>query len=89
MDYANKSAENGNRTHTLDITSLICPMTFVRTKLTLEGLNVGDILEVKLKGEEPLSNVPRSAKQHGHSVLSIDLADDDDTHVVTIRKEAT
>lgn len=56
----------------LDITGLICPMTFVRTKLTLEKLTPGDVLEVHLKGEEPLENVPRSARQHGHTVLSLE-----------------
>ena len=55
----------------LDITGLICPMTFVRTKLALEKMTPGTILEVTLKGAEPLANVPRSARQHGHSVLSV------------------
>ena len=86
MDDTNKKSGKDNRTHTLDITDLICPMTFVRTKLTLEGLNVGDVLRVKLKGDEPLSNVPRSTTQHGHSVLKIDPVDGG-AHIVTIRKE--
>ncbi len=88
MHDLNKNAEKQSVTHELDITSLICPMTFVRTKLTLEGLQIGDILAVTLKGEEPLANVPRSAKQHGHTVLSIEPAGED-THRVVIRKEAT
>jgi len=71
----------------LDITGLICPMTFVRTKLALEKLSPGDILEVTLKGPEPLLNVPRSTRQHGHSVLSI-TERDDGTHHVVIRREA-
>lgn len=74
------------KTETLDITGLICPMTFVRTKLALEKLSPGDVLEVTLKGSEPLNNVPRSARQHGHTVLSV-TALDDDTHLVMIRRE--
>ncbi len=78
--------------HSLDITGLICPMTFVRTKLALEKLSPGDILEVTLKGAEPLKNVPRSARQHGHSVLSVTALDadatDDGVHRVVIRREA-
>ena len=55
----------------LDITGDICPMTFVRTKLFLEKLAPGDELEVRLKGTEPLQNVPRSARDHGHTVVSL------------------
>ncbi len=73
--------------HRLDITGLICPMTFVRTKLTLEKLAPGALLAVRLKGDEPLSNVPRSAKQHGHTVISIEPADEDGVHIVTLRRE--
>ena len=86
MDETNKKSPRDSQTHELDITSLICPMTFVRTKLTLESLPVGDVLAVTLRGEEPLSNVPRSATQHGHTVLSVD-AGEGDTHIVLIRKE--
>lgn len=74
--------------HQIDITGLICPMTFVRTKLMIEKINVGDVLEVRLKGKEPLENVPRSARQHGHEVLSITPEEEstDDVHIVLIRK---
>lgn len=74
--------------HHIDITNLICPMTFVRTKLMIEKIDVGDILEVRLKGKEPLENVPRSAKQHGHDVLSIEPeAGADDVQIVMIKKQ--
>lgn len=46
-------------------------MTFVKTKLMLERMESGEILEVRLKGPEPLENVPRSAKEHGHEVLDL------------------
>ena len=64
-------------------------MTFVRTKLAIEKMASGEILEVRLKGAEPLANVPRSAREHGHEVLSIEPEDDgspDDIHIVRIRK---
>lgn len=66
-------------------------MTFVRTKLKLEKIAPGEVLEVRLKGEEPLHNVPRSATQHGHTVLSIapESPDEPETgiHRLLIRKE--
>ncbi len=55
----------------IDITGDICPMTFVKTKLKLEKMERGELLEVKLCEGEPLSNLPRSVEQEGHKVLSI------------------
>ena len=72
----------------IDITNLICPMTFVRTKLMIEKIDVGEVLEVRLKGKEPLENVPRSARQHGHDVLSITPEEaSEDVHIVLIKKQ--
>ncbi len=61
----------------IDITNEICPMTFVKTKLKLETMGAGQILEVKLREGEPLSNVPRSAEEDGHKVVSIDKLEQD------------
>ena len=54
----------------LDITSEVCPMTFVRTRLALDRMAPGQMLLVRLRGEEPLRNVPRTAAEQGHEVLS-------------------
>jgi tRNA 2-thiouridine synthesizing protein A len=56
----------------LDITSEVCPMTFVRTRLALDRMQPGQTLLVHLRGEEPLRNVPRTAREQGHEVLSLD-----------------
>ncbi|MDP1821981.1 MAG: sulfurtransferase TusA family protein [Archangium sp.] len=56
---------------TIDITREICPMTYVRVKLAVEALEDGATLEVLLRGSEPLLNVPRSAREDGHEVLSL------------------
>ncbi|MDP6351759.1 MAG: sulfurtransferase TusA family protein [Alphaproteobacteria bacterium] len=58
--------------HHLDITDQVCPMTFVRTKLAIEKLTDGALLEVRLNAGEPLENVPRSVTEMGHEVLSLD-----------------
>lgn len=47
-------------------------MTFVRTRLALDRMAPGELLRVRLKGEEPLRNVPRSAQEQGHEVLSLE-----------------
>ena len=59
----------------LDITALVCPMTFVKTKLMIEKMTPGQTCEVRLQGKEPLENVPRSAIELGHEVISM-LAED-------------
>ena len=75
--------------HDLDITGDRCPMTFVKTKLLIERMAPGDIARVRLKGAEPLENVPRSVREHGHEVLSLTPAEDDptgETRILVLRK---
>ena len=55
----------------LDITDVVCPMTFVKTKIALEDLDDGQILQVRLNDGEPIENVPRSLKDEGHKILEI------------------
>jgi TusA-related sulfurtransferase len=55
----------------LDITGEICPMTFVRTRLALDRMAPGETLLVLLRGDEPMRNVPRTAAEQGHEVLSM------------------
>ncbi|NVJ23007.1 MULTISPECIES: sulfurtransferase TusA family protein [Myxococcus] len=73
-------------TATLDITREVCPMTYVRTKLRLESLESGALLEVLLRGTEPLKNVPRSAREEGHEVVSLEPREDG-THRLVLRKQ--
>ncbi|MBT3370249.1 MAG: sulfurtransferase TusA family protein [Rhodospirillaceae bacterium] len=62
-------------THFLDITAQICPMTFVRTKLLIESMASGERATVRLQGVEPLQNVPRSVREHGHKIISLEPED--------------
>ena len=69
----------------IDITGDVCPMTFVRTRLALDRLQPGEVLRVRLRGDEPRRNVPRTAAEQGHAVLAVD-DDADGSTVVTIRR---
>ncbi|HYZ21651.1 MAG TPA: sulfurtransferase TusA family protein [Rhodopila sp.] len=71
----------------IDITGDTCPMTFVRTRLALDRLAPGQLLRVHLKGEEPLRNVPRTVKEQGHEVVSLE-ADPAGTATLLIRRGA-
>jgi TusA-related sulfurtransferase len=72
-------------TREIDITGDVCPMTFVRTRLALDKLAPGETLLVRLKGEEPLRNVPRTATEQGHKVLSQET-DSSGVSVLLIRR---
>jgi tRNA 2-thiouridine synthesizing protein A len=60
----------------IDITADLCPMTFVRTRLALDRMTTGEVLLVRLKGTEPLENVPRMAEAQGHAVLHREIGTD-------------
>lgn len=47
-------------------------MTFVRTKLLIEKMQPGETAAVRLKNKEPLENVPRSVREIGHEVVSLE-----------------
>lgn len=61
---------------TLDITDVLCPVTFARTLLKLEDMMVGEILEVFLNDGEPLQKVPKSITDEGHKVILIEKVGD-------------
>lgn len=50
-------------------------MTFVRTKLLIERMRPGERAEVRLLGKEPLENVPKSVREIGHAVVSLEPED--------------
>jgi TusA-related sulfurtransferase len=68
----------------VDIRAHVCPMTWVRVKLALERIAPGECLEVLLRGDEPLRNIPRSARAEGHEVLESEPREGD--HRLLIRK---
>ena len=74
----------------LDITPEVCPLTFVKTKLLLERMQPGQVAEVRLKGSEPLSNVPRSVREHGHEGRALEVEEPgggtDPPHRLVIRR---
>ena len=60
----------------IDITDVVCPITFVKVKVALEDLEEGQILEIHINDGEPLQNVPRSLKDEQHKVLEVNDNED-------------
>ena len=61
---------------TVDITDVVCPVTFVKAKVALEELDDGQILAIRMNDGEPVQNVPRSIKEEGHQVLKRNTTED-------------
>jgi TusA-related sulfurtransferase len=71
----------------LDITNDVCPLTFVKTRLFIERMSRGAVAVVRLKGTEPIENVPRSVRELGHEVIALEAEEPGSPiHRLTLRK---
>lgn len=69
----------------VDITDVVCPVTFVKAKVALEELEDGQILAIRMNDGEPIQNVPRSIKEEGHQILKLE-DNGDETYTLIVRK---
>ncbi len=69
-EVSNLGASNPNKT--IDLKGEVCPYTFVKTKLALEEMLVGEVLEVIVDHEPAVENVPKSIKNEGQKVLAVE-----------------
>lgn len=53
---------------TIDLRGMPCPLNFVRTKLKLQQMPTGSLLEVWLDAGEPIEQVPDSLKMAGYPI---------------------
>ncbi|MEA5420270.1 sulfurtransferase TusA family protein [Spirulina sp. CCNP1310] len=67
----------------LDLRGTPCPINFVRTKLRLEQMEAGQLLEVWLDSGEPIEQVPDSLVMAGYTLGAI--APKDDFFVLQVR----
>lgn len=70
---------------TVDITDVVCPVTFVKAKVALEELDDGQVLAVRMNDGEPVQNVPRSIKEEGHQILKLNT-NEDGTYTLIVKK---
>jgi len=56
----------------LDLRGTPCPINFVRTKLCLEKMGAGQVLEVWLDPGEPIEQVPDSLTMEGYTIKYLD-----------------
>ena len=76
---------------TVDITDVVCPMTFVKAKVAMEELEIGqelddgEVLAIRMNDGEPVQNVPRSFKEEGQQVLKL-IDNEDGTYDLIVKK---
>ena len=56
----------------MDLRGTPCPLNFVRTKLRLEKMAAGELLEVWLDAGEPIEQVPDSLAMEGYKIEQIE-----------------
>lgn len=69
----------------VDITDKVCPLTFVKAKVSLDELEIGHVLAVRMNDGEPVQNVPRSMKDEGQQVLKL-TNNNDGTYTLYVKK---
>ncbi|MEE1180995.1 MAG: sulfurtransferase TusA family protein [Treponema sp.] len=69
----------------VDITDKVCPLTFVKAKVSLDELEIGQVLAVRMNDGEPVQNVPRSMKDEGQQVLKL-INNNDGTYTLYVKK---
>ncbi len=79
-------AEAARADQELDLKGEVCPYTFVKSKLALEEMEVGEVLQVTVDHLPAVENVPRSMKNEGQEVLGIAQVNDSDW-TITIKKK--
>jgi sulfite reductase (ferredoxin) len=72
---SDKASDQTKPATTLDLRGVMCPINYVKTKLKLEMMDAGDILEVWLDAGDPIRNVPQSLRNDGQKVLAETPAD--------------
>ena len=65
------TAKDNAPAHIIDLRGVTCPLNFVKAKIALEKIPVGQILEVLLDEGEPVRNVPESFTEQGQEIVEI------------------
>jgi len=71
---------------TIDIRGQVCPYTFVRSKLAIEKMNLGEVLEIILDHKAAVENVPKSMENEGQKVLAVEQTGEKEWRIV-VRKD--
>lgn len=77
--------ENRPQNRTIDLRGVTCPLNFVKAKIELEKVAIGEILDVILNEGDSVKNVPESFTQQGQEVIEVKKSDEH--YCVSIRRK--
>ena len=80
-------AETVKTDQEIDLKGEVCPYTFVRSKLILEEMEVGQVLRIIVDYLPSVENVPRSMKREGQEVLGVFQLNDTDWAIIIKKLE--
>ena len=66
----------------INLEGVVCPMTFVKTKLEIEKIKKNNLLKFIYNSEEAKINVPKSLLELGHSIIEIKDIDEKKFHII-------
>lgn len=69
----------------IDLRGEVCPYTFVKSKLALEDMEVGQVLRVVLDHLPAVDNCPRSFLNESQEIVGVEQVNETDW-TVTVRK---
>ncbi len=69
----------------IDLRGEICPYTFVKSKLALEDMDVGQVLRIVLDHLPAVDNCPRSFNNEGQEIVGVEPVSETDW-IVAVRK---
>lgn len=70
----------------IDIRGETCPYTFIKSKLAIEGLPSGGVLQILVDHLPAVENVPRSMENEGHEIVSVEQKEGSDW-IITVKKK--
>lgn len=68
----------------VDLTGTVCPMTFVKARMSLAQIPAGETLELIIREGDQLRDVPKSLKEEGYRIEAV--RKDGDRYHLVVRK---
>lgn len=66
----------------LNLKGEVCPYTFIKSKLAMEEMEVGQVLQVVVDHLPAVENVPRSMENEGQEILRVAQVNPTDWEIV-------
>ncbi|MBE0432896.1 sulfurtransferase TusA family protein [candidate division WOR-3 bacterium] len=68
-------AEHDKPVKTLDCIGLYCPQPLLQTRLAVDGIAVGEVLEVLADDPAAEEDIKRFARRTGHEIIALEKRD--------------